>query len=133
MNLNLGFQKPINKNLTALCLKALKFNFFIKVGMNLDLIFCIKIYDIKYGFVTGFQKSWCSKSLGHILTLNISKNIKDVKTHLVNSESLLSQNLRKLLKVFSWGSTTIIFLPNTSQHCTVNGCNSFCYLCLSRL
>ena len=22
------------------------------------------------------------------------------------------------------------FLPNASQHCIVNGCNSFCYLCL---
>ena len=30
----------------------------------------------------------CSKSLGHILTMNISETIKDIKTHLVNSESL---------------------------------------------
>ena len=30
----------------------------------------------------------CSKSLGHILTMNISETIKDIKTHVVNSESL---------------------------------------------
>ena len=34
------------------------------------------------------QNTGCSKSLGHILTLNISETIKDIKTHLVNSESL---------------------------------------------
>ena len=40
----------------------------------------------------------CFKSLGHILTMNISETIKDIKTHLVNSESLLSQFLRGMFK-----------------------------------
>ena len=34
------------------------------------------------------QYTGCSKSLGHILTMNISETIKDIKAHLVNSESL---------------------------------------------
>ena len=34
------------------------------------------------------QNTGCSKSLGHILTMITSETIKDIKTHLVNSESL---------------------------------------------
>ena len=37
---------------------------------------------------TALKNTGCSKSLGHILTMNISETIKDIKTHLVNSESL---------------------------------------------
>ena len=40
----------------------------------------------------------CFKSLGNILTINISKTIKDIKTHLVNSESVLSQILHEMFK-----------------------------------
>ena len=40
----------------------------------------------------------CFKGLGHILTMNISETIKDVKTHLVNSESLLSQFFHGMFK-----------------------------------
>ena len=35
-----------------------------------------------------FTNTGCSKSLGHILTMNISETIKDIKMHLLNSESL---------------------------------------------
>ena len=40
----------------------------------------------------------CSRSLGHILTLNISKTIKDIKTRLTYSESLQSQVLHGMFK-----------------------------------
>ena len=40
----------------------------------------------------------CSKSLGHILTTNISETIKDIKTHLINSESLQFQFLYGMFK-----------------------------------
>ena len=41
----------------------------------------------------------------------------------------------KMFNVSTIGYTTHIkpivrFLPNASQHCIVNGCNSFCYSCL---
>ena len=41
----------------------------------------------------------------------------------------------KHFNVNTIGHTTHIkpivqFLPNASQHCIVNGCNNFCYLCL---
>ena len=39
-------------------------------------------------FLTFFCNTGCSKSLGHILTLNILETIKDIKSHLINSESL---------------------------------------------
>ena len=39
-----------------------------------------------------------SKSLGHIFTTNISETIKDIKTHLINSESLHSQFLHGTFK-----------------------------------
>ena len=45
-----------------------------------------------------FAYTGCFKSLGHILTINISKTIKDIKTHLVNSESVLSQILHEMFK-----------------------------------
>ena len=48
-----------------------------------DLLRGFKVLNIPMDESTG-----CSRSLGHILTMNISETIKDIKTHLVNSESL---------------------------------------------
>ena len=50
----------------------------------------------------------CSRSLWHILTMNISETIKNIKTHLVNSESVLSQFLHGMFNVSIIGHTTHI-------------------------
>ena len=54
-------------------------------GITMSLLW-LMIYNLE--FKCSFCYTGCSKSLRHILTLNISKTIKDIKTHLVNSESL---------------------------------------------
>ena len=40
----------------------------------------------------------CSKSLGHILTLNMSKTIKEITMHLIYSKSLQSQVFHRMFK-----------------------------------
>ena len=40
----------------------------------------------------------CSKSLGHILTLNVSKTIKEITMCLIYSESLQSQVFYRMFK-----------------------------------
>ena len=40
----------------------------------------------------------CPKSLGHILTLNMSKTIKEITMHLIYSESLQSQVFYRMFK-----------------------------------
>ena len=40
----------------------------------------------------------CSKSLGHILTLNMSKTIKEITMHLIYSKGLQSQVFHKMFK-----------------------------------
>ena len=44
------------------------------------------------------QNTRCSKSLGHILTLNMSKTIKEITMHLIYSESLQSQVFDRMVK-----------------------------------
>ena len=41
----------------------------------------------------------CSKCLGHILTLNVSKTIKEITMHLIYSESLQSQVFYRMFNV----------------------------------
>ena len=45
-----------------------------------------------------YQCTGCSKSLGHILTLNMSKTIKEITMHLIYSESLQSQVFYRMFK-----------------------------------
>ena len=53
-------------------------------------MFCNKILVSSY---TG-----CSKSLGHILALNMSKTIKEITMHLIYSESLQFQIFHRMFK-----------------------------------
>ena len=46
----------------------------------------------------GSKNTGCSKSLGHILTLNLSKTIKEITMHLIYSESLQSQVFDRMFK-----------------------------------
>ena len=82
-----------------LCISRNKFNvhyvgftlveFNLLTMQNMTLVYgiphldCIVLYLFCQHTHTG-----CFKNLGHILTMNISETIKDIKTLLVNSESL---------------------------------------------
>ena len=45
-----------------------------------------------------YKNTRCPKSLGHILTLNMSKTIKEITMHLIYSESLQSQVFYRMFK-----------------------------------
>ena len=72
---------------------------FVK-GANLHIQakkFFVFIFEIfkKWRFQ---QNTGCSKSLGHILMLNVSKTIKEITMHLIYSESLQSQVFYRMFK-----------------------------------
>ena len=48
--------------------------------------------------LTSRNYTGCSKSLGHILTLNVSKTIEEITMHLIYSESLQSQVFYRMFK-----------------------------------
>ena len=68
------------------------------------------------------QTTGCSKSLGHILTMNISETIKDIKTHLVIQKACNLNFYMECSKMFSVSNIghkihikpTVQFLPNAS-------------------
>ena len=63
----------------------------VKVSVNLTSGLQLKLLEEFYN--TGYPKS-----LGHILTLNMSKTIKEITTHLIYSESLQSQVFYRMFK-----------------------------------
>ena len=64
-------------------------NYFVFSGKYCQSFDLNKINLDFYGVTSlSIYYTGCFESLGHILTMNISETIKDIKTHLVNSESL---------------------------------------------
>ena len=66
----------------------------------------------------------CPKSFGHILTLDISKTVKDITMHLIYCESLRSQVDDGMFNVSTVGHTAHIkakvqLLPNASKRCVL--------------
>ena len=51
-----------------------------------------------YSLLKTSSSTGCSKSLAHILTLNMSKTIKEITMHLIYSKSLQSQVFHRMFK-----------------------------------
>ena len=75
--------------------KALVAQFFFQIAVD-DLF--IDFFEDQPFRLTNFLNTGCSKSLGHILTLNMSKTIKEITMHLIYSESLQSQVFYRMFK-----------------------------------
>ena len=89
MNLNVGFQNPITKNLNA-TLKSLNLTFLIQDSMNLDLL-----KHTKYGFAAGL--------LLYVPTLQTIRKVYQANRTIVNFPSL-SCLLVFLLKIMIFAS-----------------------------
>ena len=64
-----------------------------------------QVKKLMYRLATSIRDGWpiqsytgCPKSLGHILTLNMSKTIKEITMHLIYSENLQSQVFYRMFK-----------------------------------